>query len=223
MHPVTSLTLAALIASGTPAGAIGPVVFGPDLQAEGWQDLSFFGRKPVDFTAEGVDTLRIVADRGISVIWRQLPRAFAGAGAAAWRWRVDAGVPPTDLARRGQDDRDIALYFLFADDPAALDDPPASLRAAMRQGRALVYVWGGDAPAGSVIPNPNMGGRGQILVRRPAASPTGQWKTEKVDLRADFRRAYGSDPGPLIGVGVSSDSDNSGTRTEALLSDLVVR
>ena len=44
-----------------------------------------------------------------------------------------------------------------------------------------------------------------------------------VDLRADFRRAYGGDPGALVGIGVSSDSDNSGTRTEALLADLVIR
>jgi hypothetical protein len=49
------------------------------------------------------------------------------------------------------------------------------------------------------------------------------WRTESVDLRADFRRVYGSDPGPLLGVGVSSDSESTGTVTDAELADLVVR
>ena len=220
---IPSVMIAALITVASPVWAIGPVAFGPNLEAQGWQSMTFFGRRPAQFMAEGAGTLRISSDRGGSVIWRPLTRDFAAASSAAWRWRVDASVPPTDLARRGEDDRNIAVYFLFADDPAVLDNPPASLRAAMRQGRALVYVWGGNARAGSVMPNPNMGGRGQLLVRRPAAAPTGLWQSESVDLRADFRRAYGGDPGALVGVGVSSDSDNSGTRTEALLADLVIR
>jgi hypothetical protein len=32
---------------------------------------------------------------------------------------------------------------------------------------------------------------------------------------ADFRAAYGEDPGELIGIAVMTDSDNTGTEAEA--------
>lgn len=203
----------------TPAFA-GPVSFGPD---QGWLDQTFPGYTPSHFIAEGPGLLQISSDRGNSLIWRPLPRGLAGASEATWRWRVDQGVPPTDLGVRRAADRSIALYFLFADDASAPERPPRSLRAAVSEGRALIYVWGGKEAPGSVLASPTLGERGKILVQRPADSPTGAWRAESVDLHADFRRAYGRDPGPLLGIAVSSDSESTGTVTDAELADLVVR
>ena len=154
------------------------------------------------------------------MLWRALPRDFADGSTARWRWKVDRGVPATDLARKGADDRDIAVYFLFADDPATLDNPPTSLTGAMRKGRALVYVWGGNAAPGTAVESPHMRGRGQLVVKRPAGA--GGWENVSVDLRADFRRVFGREPGPLVGLGVSTDSDDTGTATRAALADLVI-
>jgi DUF3047 family protein len=212
--------LAALI---TAPALAGPVAFGPSLAERGWLGQTFPGYTPSEFIADGAAMLRISSDKGNSLIWRPLPRDLAGAGTAAWRWRVDQGVPPTDLAVRRAADRSIALYFMFADDAAVLDRPPKSLRAAFREGRALIYVWGGKEAAGSVVASPTLGERGKMLVQRPAGSPTGAWQGEQVDLRADFRRAFGRDPGPLLGIGVSSDSESTGTSTTAELADLVIR
>jgi hypothetical protein len=210
--PAFALILAA------PAFA-GPVSFGPD---QGWLDQTFPGYTPSHFTTEG-PSLQISSDKGNSLIWRPLPRDLATASKATWRWRVDQGVPPTDLGVRRAADRSIALYFLFADSAAALVRPPRSLREAVGEGRALIYTWGGKEAAGSVLASPTLGERGKIVVQRPANSPTGAWRTESVDLRADFRRVYGRDPGPLLGIGVSSDSESTGTVTDAKLADLVVR
>jgi hypothetical protein len=214
---------AGFAALAAPAAALGPLPFGPSLAAVGWQSLTFRGRPPAEFLPAGPDTLAIRSDAGVSVIWKALSPDFASGSAASWRWRVDAGVPPTDLSDRTADDRSIALYFLFGNDASVVENPPTSLRGAVARGRALIYVWGGEEARGSVVPAPAMFGRGQIVVSRPADSPTGAWLSEAVDLRADFRRVFGREPGPLVGVGVSSDSDNTGTRTEAVLADLEIR
>jgi Protein of unknown function (DUF3047) len=220
MHATTAF-LAALIAAG-PALAE-QVAFGPSLAREGWQDQTFPGYPPSQFSARGARVLQISSNMGNSLIWRLLPLDLAGAVTATWRWRVAHGVPPTDLAVRRSADRSIALYFLFADDSSVLERPPHSLRAALSNGRTLVYVWGGIEATGSIIPSPTLGERGKILVQRPANSPTGAWQSEWVDLRADFHRAFGRDPGPLLGIAVSSDSESTGTITDAALADLVVR
>ncbi len=218
-----AFALAVAVGLAATAGALGPVTFGPDLAAEGWETVTFRGRVPAEFRADGADGLRIRSDKGVSVVYRTLASRFGPAEAARWRWRVEAGVPPTDLARRGGDDRDIALYFLFANDARAAENPPTTLTGALLRGRALIYVWGGDAAAGQVIASPHMAGRGQILVRRPAASATGAWIDETADLRADFRRVFGREPGPLVAVAVSSDSDDTGRLIEARLADLTLR
>jgi hypothetical protein len=220
---ISTIVIAGGLALAGPGLALGPVAFGPSLSASGWQDFPYRNLKQVEFTAEGADTLRLRSDHAASLIWRQLPSDFSGGGVAQWRWKVDQAVPPTDLSDRGADDRSIALYFLFADSASAANDPPKSMRSAMMSGRALIYVWGSDEAAGSVIRSPSMFGRGQLVVQRPAASPTNTWISESVDLRADFRRAFGREPGPLVGVGVSADSDNTGTVAEATLSNLVIR
>ncbi len=211
------------LALATPAAAVDPVSFGPGLSGQGWEELTFFGRDPAEFAATGPHALQIRTDGGVSVIWRRLPASHAAATGAEWRWRVDRGVPPTDLSRKTEDDRDIALYFVFADDAAAVEKPPRSLRAALGRGRALIYVWGGDGPAGSIVTSPHLGERGKLLIQRPAGSANGTWRNEGVDLRADFRRAFDRDPGPLVGLAVSSDSDDTGSLTEASIADIVIR
>jgi len=205
----------------TPAAALGPVAFGPDPNALGWETLSFRGRAPAEFSARGAETLNVRAEQGVSVLWRPLPPSFRDGRSAAWRWRVDAAVPPTDLSRNGGDDRSVALYFLFSPDAAA--PPPRSLQAALRSGRALVYVWGGASPARSVVPAPTLRGRGLLVIQVPGPGPTGAWQTETVDLRADFRRAFGEDAGALIGVAVSADSDDTGGVADATIADLTIR
>lgn len=220
MKRIAVAALAAMIAGTTPAAALGPVSFGPDPAALGWDNLTFRGRAPASFAAQGPRALSIAADSGVSVFWRALPRDFAEGTTARWRWKVDQGVPATDLARKGADDRDIAVYFLFADDPATLDNPPTSLTGAMREGRALVYVWGGNAAPGTAVASPHMRGRGQLIVKRPAGA--GGWENVSVNLRSDFRQVFGREPGPLVGLGVSTDSDDTGTATRATLSDLVI-
>ncbi len=216
----TNMAFLALLAAGAGVAAAAPIGFGPDLAAQGWERVDFRGRSPAQFAASP-DALQIRADSGVSLLWRALPRALADASRANWRWRVETGVPATDLARKGADDRNIALYFLFADDPRDLDDPPGSLTEAVRKGRALVYVWGGER-AGDVVSSPHMRGRGQLLVAEPAGG-AGFWKSQSVDLRADFRRVFAREPGPLIGVAVSGDSDDTGSRIDATLADLDIR
>lgn len=220
MTRILPIVLASLIAAA-PAAALGPVAFGPDPGAAGWETLSFRGRAPAEFRAQGADTLNVRAEEGVSVLWRALPASFHDASAAEWRWRVDAAVPATDLGLRSGDDRSLALYFLFSEDGSAA--PPRSLQAALRRGQALVYVWGGDAPARSVVQAPSLRGRGLLVIQEPAGGPTGAWLSEAVDLRADFRRAFGTEPGALVGVAVSADSDDTGTTVDSTISQLTIQ
>lgn len=186
-----------------------------------WQSWTFRGIPPTDF-ALGGGTLNITASQSSSVVYGIVPTAARDAAQASWQWQVAQSVEPTNLAVRGGDDRAIALYFVFVDaDTAARfgDSTPSMSRLlGMRGGRTLIYVWGGNAARGAVLDSPYLRGRGKTVVLRPAG--TGGWTDETVDLSADHQRAFGSTRQTLIAIGVSSDSDDTGSTNQAAIRNL---
>jgi hypothetical protein len=136
---------------------------------------------------------------------------------------VSLSVPATDLTRKGGDDRNAALYFVFLPQAEAQANAGSSnIRRllANEQARVLVYVWGGAHTRGDVLSSPYLGARGKTVVLRP--SGTGQFN-ETVDLARDFSRAFGGPPGALVGVAVSADSDDTNTMLAGQISSLTLR
>jgi hypothetical protein len=212
----------AMCVCAAPAAAQ-PIDFGPDLAAKGWKTLNFRALPPALFVAQGSSRLDIAADSAASVIWLGLDEASWARQAASWRWRVEVGPPAANLAAKGQDDRAIALYFVFARDEAAARSAlgAQSLTSAIwwSSGAAIVYVWGGAGARDAVVPSPHMGANGKLILRQPAGAD-GRWRAETAQIRADFQRAFGREPGPLVGIAVSSDSDDTRTRTRASIEGL---
>lgn len=204
--------LGALAAASLPASAQALAFDG------GWVHQTFPRRKANRY-GQGGAAVTIDSDAGVSLLIREVPQAQWGARKAAWRWQVSAGVPPTDLTKKGGDDRNLAVYFVFLPEADAQRLQGASPRRVLthRAARSLVYVWGGDAGRGQVLASPWMGAQGRTLPLRLAGTGS---HSESVDLAADFRRAFGGDPGALFGIGLSADSDDTNTSIRARLEGL---
>ena len=74
-----------------------------------------------------------------------------------------------------------------------------------------MYVWGGAHKLHQIVSSPHLGSRGQSIIKQ--LSGTGTW-LERVNLRQDHKRAFSENAQSLVGLAVSSDSDD--TRTEVL-------
>ena len=210
---------------GVLAGAAATVLLGAGraqaLAFDGsWVHQTFPRRKANDWRQQG-RAVDLVSESGVSLLLREVPPEFARAGRARWLWRVDEGVPATDLSRKGGDDRNLALYFVFMRDAEAQRLRGAGPRRVMtaRNARMLIYVWGGDGVPGRMLVSPYLGDRGRTVILRAAG--TGM-HAETVDLAADHARAFGSAPDVLFGLGLSADSDDTGSRIRARLSDVIL-
>ncbi|MCX7325148.1 MAG: DUF3047 domain-containing protein [Hyphomicrobiales bacterium] len=139
---------------------------------------------------------------------------------------MTSGPPASDLVVKGGDDRTIALYFVFVRDEAAARAAKGqqSLTTALwwSYGAALVYVWGGEGARNAVVASPHMGASYKLIPRQPGAVADGIWRAERADRAADFRRAFGREPGPLVGLAVSSGNDDSCVRTSTSIAGLVL-
>jgi hypothetical protein len=219
--------IVALVTAPLLGGAAAPGTTPPELETAGWRKVVWNGLRPAEFGATPSGGIRIRGQGQGSFVARPLG---GEAGCIAWRWRVDAGPPATDLTRRGGDDRAIAVSIGFAgfapSAGLALRAQHAVAQASAGEVRlprsALTYVWGGTGrESAGFFPSPWTGGLTQLRVLRPAEAPRGQWVEERVDLRADWRAAYG--PGevpPLMELVISTDAEDTGARVDAQIENL---
>ncbi|MBI3512812.1 MAG: DUF3047 domain-containing protein [Proteobacteria bacterium] len=196
----------------------------PALSRDGWQLHGVAGRMTARFAAQPDGTIAVAAERAVAFLVRPLPdpeRAHS-LQPLHWRWRVDAAPPPTDLARADGDDRPLAVHVIF---PAPRGEGwfgrlrrslVAAVAGDLFAGRVLSYVWGGTAPAGTLVPNPYLPDDAVLIVRRGADAPLGVWMDETVDVAADYRTAFGRPPSdPPTAIAISSDTDDRGGTARA--------
>ncbi|WP_377512470.1 DUF3047 domain-containing protein [Octadecabacter sp. R77987] len=187
----------------------------------GWTEQRFSLFAQVDYGFSG-SRLSVSSDDAASMTYRQLPAGSWGATSASWSWAVSESVPATDLTRKGGDDRNLSLYFVFLPQAEAERiGEGGSIRSLLNneQARVLVYVWGGAHGRGDVLSSPYLGPRGKTIVRRP--SGTGSF-SENVDLAGDYARAFGGSAGALVGLAVSADSDDTNSTIRGEISGLSI-
>lgn len=193
--------LIALVLLTAPANA-GPISFA-DWKVHWF--ASFFSRVSFD-GAPG--RMGVVADGSVSITYKILPKSEWDTKGAKWTWQVDRSVPATDLRQKGGDDRNLALYFAFLPKDQAAEAGRSSLRKLLKNpdGRVLVYVHGGAHKRGDLLASPYLGARGKTLVLRPSGSGR---HAENINLAADYKRAFGAEPGALVALALSADSDDT--------------
>ncbi len=83
----------------------------------------------------------------------------------------------------------------------------------------LMYIFSDCAPVGTIIPNPYTR-RVQMIVVAGSRDGVGEWQPLVRNLRDDYRRAFGEEPGMLTDIGVMTDTDNTGGSVEAWYGDI---
>jgi hypothetical protein len=222
-----ALVAAVIILAPLLGGAASPGVTTPELEAAGWRKVQWHGIRPAEFTATA-NGVRVRANGEASFIARPLR---GDATCLSWRWRVDAGPPPTDLTRRGGDDRALSIAIGFAgfgpDAGFATRTRHAVAQAAVTDAllprSVLMYVWGGTGREGEggFFASPWSTGIGMLRVMQPADAPSGRWIEQRVDLVADWRAAFGGrDVPPLLELTIATDSEDTGTRVDAQVENI---
>lgn len=185
--------------------------------SDGWSEQRFSVFSSNEFEPSE-ETLHIRSNGTASMFWSRLPSALSDSTQAQWDWEVTASVPPTDLTLKGGDDRNLSVYFVFMPE-GSLPKANAKLAAFLGNTRArvLMYAWGGKHMRGEILPTPYLNELGRTLILRPAG--TGQ-ASERVNLKTDFQRAFGTEPTQLIGIAISADSDDTDTKIRARVSNM---
>lgn len=201
-------------------------------RATNWKAVPLPGKARTDYRPVSIDgrfAIHARAERSASM-WRQQLRVLPqDLGWLSFSWKVPQLIPHADLSASDTDDTPVRVVLAFDGDHARLSmrnrmlfDLAQALTGEAPPYATLMYVWEPKAPVGSVIRAPRTD-RVRGLVVESGAQRLGRWLAYERDIVADFRQAYGEDPGALIGVAVMTDSDNTGSEIEAYYGGIELR
>lgn len=213
MRLVLSAAVLSILATTASAGQVS--------FSSGWKEqrLSLFSSNKYSFGKN----LSLASDGSVSIAWTPVGEGDWKTSGASWSWRVDQSVPATNLANKGGDDRNISLYFVFVPESVAPSLKGSNIRSLLgnRDVRIIQYAWGGNAKRGQVIPSPyGPAGQGVTIALRQAGTGS---HSERVDLAADYARAFGGSKGALVGLAVSGDSDDTKSVIRASIGNLTLK
>jgi hypothetical protein len=233
MRSLPVIALLFFLLSGAPAEAANceprSLDFGD--KAVGWvhQPLSKLKRNTV-YTLEKEDgraVLKATADRSASLYAASLKQAMGLPPIVSWRWKADALVPGADNRDKKREDSALRVIVAFDGDQSNLPEAEQQRfkRAKKLFGRelpyaVLMYIWSEQVPLETVIPSAHTS-QVKMLVAASGAGGVGSWQAVRRNIALDYRRAYGAEPGRVLGVAVMTDTDNTGTKAVGRYSDIV--
>ena len=201
-----------------------PVAGPPDSIWQDWSHQSLPGKTPTLFKnvrIDGRDAIAVDARSSASLLRHKLRVEPEGLGALRFSWKVPALMEDADLATREKDDAPVRLVLVFEGDRSRFSARDAALSelARMLTGEempyaTLMYVWCNRREPGTVITSPRTD-RIRKLVVESGRTHLNEWREYERDIRADYLRAFGEEPGALVGMAIMTDSDNTRSRARA--------
>jgi hypothetical protein len=191
---------------------------------DGWHAVPLPGKESTRYRwtrKDGRPALGAVSEASASMYRQHVQRAPGSLGDVSFSWWVQDLVAGGSVADAAREDAPARVMFAFGGDHARL---PMRTRALFELAEALtgekppyatlMYVWDAEAPVGSVIVNPRSDRIRKIVVDS-GPGELRHWRQHRRNLVADFRLAFGEEPGALTSIAVMTDSDNTRSRAES--------
>lgn len=204
----------------------------PGALVSGWEPMTFDKIESHTRYAlvedEGRTVLRADSSASASGLVKAMeidPRAYP---VLTWDWKVSNLPAKADLTKKSGDDYAARIYVTFAE---AADQRSFFQRTQMAAikllygttppSAALAYVWDNRAVLGSVHPNAYTD-RLQMIVVESGPDHLNRWRSSRRNILRDFQRAFGTEPPPISGIAVMTDTDNTGESATAWYGDIAL-
>ena len=175
---------------------------------------------------DGMTVMHAVADQSASGMIKDLDIDVNETPQLTWRWRVPALIRSADNTDHTRDDSPVRVIVTFDGDHSKLDfeEQAIALRVKALTGRdmpyaTLMYIWENQRPVGEIIESRHTS-RVQMMVVESGEARSGRWLAFTRNVAEDYRRIYAEAPGRIRGIGIMTDSDNTGEKTSAYYGDI---
>lgn len=222
--PAAGITGTAWARMSVPArvGEIGP----DDLK---WEIFRVPGKQPTSYSYvqhEGRDAVLATADASGSILRHRHRIEPAELGRVHFSWNVPQPGSGANLTLPQLEDVPVRVVLAFEGDRSRLSMKNAMLSelSLLLTGEempfaTLVYAWSRVNKPGEVIVNERTD-RIRKLVIDSGDHGYNQWQSYERDIRADYRKAFGEDPGALLSFAVFTEGEKNEGQLQAFYGPL---
>ena len=189
-----------------------------------WEHWFLPGKRSEPFEtthALGRDALRVKANNSVSILRQRFGDGLPAVGRLAFSWKVDALPVGANLQDSQVEDAPVRLVLAFGGDRSLLSPRAHRLSELSRlltgeelPYATLAYVWSAKDSLETVVHNPRTDRIRKLVVETGDLS-LGRWLLYERDVQADFVRAFGELPGPLLALALMTDTDNTSSQLQA--------
>lgn len=197
----------------------------------GWEPFAMVrGNTPTSYRLveqDGVVVIQADSAEGGSGLYRKIHIDVHRYPVLEWRWRVPRDSGKADGPSRESPPARISIAF--DGDPAKLDFDD---RVKMRMAKALtvnglpyaslLYVWLNPRPVEALYSSPHTE-RVRHIVVESGEQRLDEWVTVRRNLREDYKRAFGEEPGDVVAVGIMTDYGDNNAPRRAFYGDISFR
>lgn len=169
----------------------------------------------------GEAALHVRANNSVSILRQRFGEGLSSVGRLKFSWKVDVLPTMADLRDPQAEDAPVRIVLAFGGDRSLLSPRTHRLSELSRlvigeelPYATLAYVWSTQEPLETVVHNPRTDRIRKVVVETGEQS-LGQWRRYERDVHADFVRAFGEAPGPLLVIALMTDTDNTSSQLHA--------
>lgn len=180
-----------------------------------WKEHVFHGRTTykIEQEADGSKILHASSQGSSSFLYKEMNVPISNRPVLSWKWKAiqfPSNKENKVLASKSDNDFAVRVYVGFKGKTPFTPD-------------VIQYVWDDYFPEGTSAESPFLKGTKVFVVQSGKPIATKEWVFEKRDLIRDYEMLFGKKPKGNIGaIGVMSDSDNTGTFSEAYIRDILI-
>jgi len=189
-----------------------------------WQVVTLPGKVPTRYewsAKDGRPALQADSERSAAILRKRLSVDARRLGAVSFSWWVQDLVPGASVDDPEREDAPARVLFGFGGEWRRLPlrtrmqfELAQALTGEMPPYATLMYVWDSQLPIGTVVVS-RRSDRIRKIVVDSGPGELRRWREHRRDLAADFRLAFGEEPGPLVSIAYMTDSDNTRSRARA--------
>lgn len=204
----------------------------PDILPDLWEPLTFkkVSRHTQYTVIEDNHTMivKAVSDQSASGLIRKIRIDPEQYPIIKWRWKIKNIFQYGDVTQKAGDDYPARIYITFEYDPdkASFFERIKFLAAKLIFGEdtpfaSINYIWASSAPAGTLVANPYTESL-QMFIIQSGPKKLNTWIQEERNIYQDYINAFGKKPLFISGIGIMTDSDNTGEKAISYFGDIIM-
>ena len=183
-----------------------------------WHHFKLPSKTPSHFDYAFIDNRSAIAanaQSSASMLRQVMKVEPAVLGSLKFSWKLPGLIQYADMSLREFDDSPVRVVLAFEGDRTKFSGKNAMLSelAQLLTGEpmpyaTLMYVWCNECEPEKIIVNPHTD-RIRKLPLESGADKLNRWLDYERDVRADFLKAFGEEPGLLTSISIMTDTDNT--------------